>query len=304
MFVRKVPGQADQYSAVTGVSTTPPPVPGLTVQYSVRTAVNGGAWATEVAISYPVETKPTETKPTETPPTETVDTQAAPELTVSGETISWSEVGNVTTYVLATKAPGQEKKFTEVSGTSVTPAAVPGATVNYSLRTAVNGSAWSTEVAISYPASPPPPPPPPPAKEHETTPPVETGSGPFEMGVVMGSAELYELPWAATLKAGTARVEFGIDDPVSMLEPIVEAYAKDGVRPLLLASFNERVPSVAEAENVAKWAVAFGPGGTFWQGKGKGLPADTAVTDIEFGNETEQPLPVLADAPLRMAEPA
>jgi hypothetical protein len=293
VFVRKVPGQADQYSAVTGTSTTPPPVPGVTVKYSVRTSVNGSAWATEVAVAYPapVETKPTETPPVETPPaetpkTETVDTQAAPKLTVSGQTISWSEVGDVTTYVLATKAPGEEEKFTEVSGTSVTPAAVAGATVHYSLRTAVDGSAWSTEVAIAYPASPPPPPP---AKEHETTPPVETSSGPFEMGVVMGSAELYELPWAVTLKAATARVEFAIDDPVSVLEPIVEGYAKDGIRPLLLASFNERVPSAAEAENVAKWAVAFGPGGTFWQGKGKGLPADTAVTDIEFGNETNNP---------------
>jgi hypothetical protein len=293
VFVRKVPGQADQYSAVTGASTTPPPVPGLTVKYSVRTAVNGSAWASEVSIAYPkaVETKPTETPPVETPPaetpkTETVDTQAAPTLTVSGQTISWREVGTVTTYVLATKSSGEEEKFTEVSGTSVTPAAVPGATVHYSLRTAVDGSAWSTEVAIAYPASPPPPPP---AKEHETTPPVETSSGPFEMGVVMGSAELYELPWAVTLKAATARVEFAIDDPVSVLEPIVEAYAKDGIRPLLLASFNERVPSAAEAENVAKWAVAFGPGGTFWQGKGKGLPADTAVTDIEFGNETNNP---------------
>ena len=60
VFVRKVPGQADQYSVVTGTSTTPPPVPGLTVKYSVRTAVNGSAWAAEQSITYP---KPTETKP-------------------------------------------------------------------------------------------------------------------------------------------------------------------------------------------------------------------------------------------------
>jgi hypothetical protein len=145
-------------------------------------------------------------------------------------------------------------------------------------------SAGTTIGVITYPSSSPPP-----AKEHEATPPQETGSAPFEMGVVMGSAELYELPWAVTLKSATARLEFAIDDPVSMLEPIVEAYAKDGIRPLLLAGFNARVPSVAEAENVAKWAAAFGPGGTFWQGKGKGLPADTAVTDIEFGNETNNP---------------
>ena len=148
VFVRKVPGQADQYSVLTGTSTTPPPVPGLTVKYSVRTAVNGSAWAAEQSITYPkpTETKPTEpTEPTEpTKPTETVDPQAAPTLTVSGQTISWAEVGDVTTYVLAIKVPGQETKYTEVSGTSVTPTPVPGVTVHYGLRTAVNGSVWAT----------------------------------------------------------------------------------------------------------------------------------------------------------------
>jgi hypothetical protein len=153
VFVRKVPGQADQYSTVTGTSVTPPPVPGVIVKYSVRTAVNGSAWAPEQSIAYPA--------------TETVDTQAAPKLTVSGLTLSWSLVGGVSTYVLAIKVPGQEERFTEVSGTSVTPATVPGVTVRYSLRTAVTGSAWSPEVAISYPAksTPPPPPPPPPPTE-------------------------------------------------------------------------------------------------------------------------------------------
>ncbi len=189
VFVRKVPGQADQYSTVTGTSITPPPVPGLTVRYSVRAAVNGSAWASERAITYPkaaetpVETPPVET-PAEKPP---VETQAAPTLHVSGQTISWSEVGGVSTYVLAIKVPGEEEKYTEVSGTSVTPSAVPGATVRYSLRTAVEGSAWSTEVAISYPAETPPPPPP--AKESEKTEETPSGSlltGPMWVGVDAG----------------------------------------------------------------------------------------------------------------------
>jgi hypothetical protein len=193
VFVRKVPGQADQYSTVTGTSITPPPVPGLTVRYSVRAAVNGSAWASERAITYPkaaeppAETPPVETpveKPAEKPP---VETQAAPTLHVSGQTISWSEVGGVSTYVLAIKAPGREEKYTEVSGTSVTPSAVPGVTVRYSLRTAVEGSAWSTEVAISYPAETPPPPPP--AKESEKTEETQPGSlltGPMWVGVDAG----------------------------------------------------------------------------------------------------------------------
>jgi hypothetical protein len=113
------------------------------------------------------------------------------------------------------------------------------------------------------------------------------GAGAFEMGAVVGSAQLFELPWLQALGAHTARMEFPIDTPVSVLEPVVEAYAKAGIRPLLLAGFNARIPSEAEAQNLANWALAFGPSGTFWQGKD--LPPATAVTNIEFGNETNNP---------------
>jgi hypothetical protein len=112
-------------------------------------------------------------------------------------------------------------------------------------------------------------------------------TGSFEMGAEAGSATLWELPWLQTLGAHTARMEFEVNAPVSKLEPIVEGYARAGIRPLLLATFTGRVPSTAEAQNVATWAAAFGPGGSFW--RGRNLPAGTAVTDIEFGNETNNP---------------
>jgi hypothetical protein len=53
---------------------------------------------------------------------------------------------------------------------------------------------------------------------------------------------------------------------------------------MLMAEFYGRVPTTTEAQNLASWAAAYGPGGTFWAGKS--YPANTAVTDIEFGNET------------------
>jgi hypothetical protein len=109
-------------------------------------------------------------------------------------------------------------------------------------------------------------------------------AGAFEMGAVVGSAPLYELPWLERLGAHTARIEFAIDTPVSQLEPVIDGYARAGIRPLLLAGFQGRLPSAAEAQNLASWAAAFGPGGTFWQGKS--YPASTAVSSIEFGNET------------------
>jgi hypothetical protein len=267
VLVRKVPGQANQYSVLRGTSTTPPPVPGVTVRYTVRTTVDGSAWADEQSIAYP-------------PATEIADTQAAPAISVSGQSLTWTPIADVDTYVLATKAPGKAAQYTVLSGTSVTPPRVAGVTVHYSIRTAVDGSAWAPEVAISYRATAPSAPPAAPA-----TPPAGSGSGgPFEVGAVVGSAQLYELPWLEQLGAHTARMEFEINTPVSQLEPVIEAYAKAGIRPLLLAGFDGRLPSTAEAQNLASWAATFGPGGAFWQGKS--YPANTAVTDIEFGNET------------------
>ncbi len=107
------------------------------------------------------------------------------------------------------------------------------------------------------------------------------------MGAVAGSAELWELPWLQALGARTARLEFEVTAPVSQLAPVVEGYARAGIKPLLLATFTARVPSSAEAQNVGAWAAAFGPEGWFW--RGKSFPAGTAVTDIEFGNETNNP---------------
>jgi hypothetical protein len=207
VFVRKVPGQPDQYSTITGTSITPPPVPGVTVKYSVRTAVNGSSWAGEQSISYPepAETTPTETEtlPSEPTPTEPIDTQAAPKLTASGLTLSWNAVGEVSAYVLAIKVPGKVEQFTEVSGTSVTPTAVPGVAVGYSVRTAVDGSAWSPEVVITYPtkSTPPPPPPPPPTEpeetKHEETPSGSILTSPMWVGVDVGG-------WPSTFASDVA----------------------------------------------------------------------------------------------------
>jgi hypothetical protein len=109
-------------------------------------------------------------------------------------------------------------------------------------------------------------------------------TGPFEMGVNAGSALMYELPFIHKLGGHTARMEFAIGTPVSQIAPIVESYALDGIRPLLLASFDGTIPNSAEAQNLGSWAAELGPGGSLW--KGKTFPAGTAVTSIEFGNET------------------
>ncbi|HWJ49542.1 MAG TPA: hypothetical protein VNR42_00900, partial [Solirubrobacteraceae bacterium] len=53
VLARRTPGQPNQYSIVHGTSTSPPPVPGVTVSYSVRTAVAGSTWSGWQHMSYP-----------------------------------------------------------------------------------------------------------------------------------------------------------------------------------------------------------------------------------------------------------
>jgi len=129
----------------------------------------------------------------------------------------------------------------------------------------VSGSAWASEVSITYPQSTPPP----------------TG---FRMGVTTGSAFDYELPFVSSLGARTARLLYNVGTSAASMAPVIDAYARAGVRPLLAAHFYGRLPTTAEAQNLATWARAYGPGGTFWAGKT--YPANTAVNRIEFGHET------------------
>jgi Cellulase (glycosyl hydrolase family 5) len=278
VLLRKVPGQADQYSVVKGTSTTPPAVPGQTVRYSVRSDAAGSAWSNEVSIAYAaVEPTPTPTEPAPEP-APSANPLAAPDITASGSSLAWNQVGTVTTYVLVRKVTGLADQYTVVSGTTTTPAPVAGKTARYGVRTAIDGSAWSTEVSITYPADPEPAP----APSPEPSPaPVDTS---FQLGLVAGSAATYELPFLQQMGARTARLAWQIGTPVSTLAPAMDAYARAGVRPILLATFYGRNATSAEALSLASWAAAYGPGGTFWAGKS--YPAGTGVTRIEFGNET------------------
>jgi hypothetical protein len=88
---------------------------------------------------------------------------------------------------------------------------------------------------------------------------------------------------AKRLGADVVRLEFDINTPASALRGSVAALAAHGAQALLLAGFEGRMPSEAEARNLADWAAEFGPGGSFWDGRRDGL---LAVRQIEFGNET------------------
>jgi hypothetical protein len=167
-----VPGEASQFYLVHGHRFTPPPAPGITVGYRVRSALSGSAWSPAVDLSYAL--------PPETAAIESFDKQASPTLSASGDTLSWGALAGVSTYILRTTVAGQSPQYAVVSATSFTPAAVPGTSVGYSIRSAVDGSAWSQEVSIAYPAA---------ATNAPVAiePPAPQGEPPVILGIVGGS---------------------------------------------------------------------------------------------------------------------
>jgi hypothetical protein len=104
------------------------------------------------------------------------------------------------------------------------------------------------------------------------------------MGIVPESMANTEPDIIKSLGGHSVRMEFEIGAPASQLAPIVEGYARDGIRVMPLVGFDKTLPTSAQARSIATWAAEFGPGGSFWQGKS--FPAGTAMTTIEFGNET------------------
>lgn len=91
--------------------------------------------------------------------------------------------------------------------------------------------------------------------------------------------------FAATTQLGAklVRIEFSIGTPAAQLQPVIADYAAIGVRVLPLAGFHGTLPTPTQAQNLAGWAKAYGPGGTFWANRSDGR---LAIQSIEYGNET------------------
>ena len=200
------------------------------------------------------------------------DLGGVPLLAVNHDVLSWNATDPDNSYVLVEKVPGQADQYRDVTGTSFTPAPVSGKVVSFSVRSASSADGWADEVSIGYPA----------AGAGASA--AAAAASPFAVGLVAGSELNSQIGYMQLVGARTARLEFSIDAPLSRIAPIVASYADSGIRPLLLASFDGRLPSPAEAQSLGNWAAALGPGGTYWNSRNN--PGNDAVTDIEFGNET------------------
>jgi hypothetical protein len=139
-------------------SWSPTPQPGHTLYYDVASEGTAGErWATpEIAISWPAAA--------------VVVTNAAPAVTLSGGTISWSAQSAATGFraSISTGPSGSSTRTTTYqtlgSVTSWSPTPQPGQTVYYDVASeGAAGDQWATEVSISWPAATPPPPPPSPS---------------------------------------------------------------------------------------------------------------------------------------------
>jgi len=122
-----------------------------------------------------------------------------------------------------------------------------------------------------------------------TTPAPPAAQGPsapgFTVGMVSGPAPAWEAGLMPSLHPRMVRFEQSIDTPASKLADNVGGMAARGTEVIPMASFYGRVPSTSEAQGLASWAKAYGPGGTYWQNHPGG---QYAMRYIEFGNETNQ----------------
>jgi hypothetical protein len=120
----------------------------------------------------------------------------------------------------------------------------------------------------------------------KTAPPTETPtstSSSFQPGLNSGWEPTWDVNGAAQLGAKLVRLDVSLGESTKALEPIVADYAAKGIQVELLADFYASMPTPAEADSLATWAKAFGPGGSFWANRSDG---QLAVKMIEFGNET------------------
>ncbi len=107
----------------------------------------------------------------------------------------------------------------------------------------------------------------------------------FEMGLVANADATVVAAKIGRLGVPIVRVEFPISASPARLAPVIAAFARRHISVLPLAGFPGRTPTDAEARNLASWAHAFGPSGTYWVHHPGG---SLAIRDIEFGNETNQ----------------
>jgi hypothetical protein len=192
-----------------------------------------------------------------------------PVLTVSGSTLKWAHVTHAKSYVLATmrhSAKTHTSVYRTLTGSHFTPPSVPGATVDYKLRSSHSGAAWAKQVSIHYRARKPA------TTASPATPasPPASGSGVFRVAV-MGTTNHEYIPglMSKVLGAGVNwdRIDVGNGSDLSEVQNALS----QGMKSLVL--YNPGLAGMAPATAAAQVKAL----------AQKLLPL--GLTEIEFGNE-------------------
>jgi len=303
---------------VHGNSFTPAPVAGTTVSYRVRADVTASRWSNQVSISYPAPPPPPQ--PAADPLTAPLLTATTSGLVWTavegaGSYILWEEAGaESSTYAVVTATtyqprprPGSTVTYrvrTDVEGSSwsapvqitypateanlTASTSTATTTVETTTRTATTSStstsiattkttSTSTSTATSTTSSTLTT-----TTTTQTTTSLSLPSG-FEPGLNDNGDPEMDIAGALKLGGRVVRVGFSYRHTASEAESLIERYAAAGLRVLPLIVFDGTMPSSEQARALGEWAALYGPGGSFWNGKG--YPSKVAITEIEFGNE-------------------
>jgi hypothetical protein len=283
-WVQRTPSETQSY--------TPSVPPGETVYVGVS-ADGGVTWSEqEAAVTgrtpgpepepepkqepEPEPKREPEPEPKREPEPEPILSLSAPVLSVKGDTISWAAVPGAKSYELATilnPTTTRNTTYKVVTGTTVTPPAVPGQTVSYGLaaNSATTQGAWAHEVSVSYPSGSGSEPP---AGEPEPSPPVEEPAAPPTTGKIIGTND--GVGWgpaaAHTILAGHItwnRVEIGASTNT------LAASLSDGFHVLAIVGNTSDTTPLSQIEP-SSWAATVV----------SQLKANPGITIAEAGNET------------------
>jgi hypothetical protein len=197
-----------------------------------------------------------------------------PTLSVSGNTLNWTPVGNGN-YRVQVRTPGFETTNATVEGTAYTPPEHPGLTVSYRVK-ARGESEWSNSVSIAYPSEVPQEKPKEekpreekPREEPKEEKPREEPRPTTMLTGVNAGTETADLAGASMLHVKVVRMAVSAREPApSWFYEWIKRYSERGITVQPVVTFDGRMLSPAEVQGLV--AMDKLPG----------------VKDIELGNET------------------
>lgn len=181
--------------------------------------------------------------------------------------LTWDPVAGAASYKLALVPPGGTTQYVSVTTTNKTfTGLTPNTTYEFDIQTVMGDgstSPWHGRISVKT--------------DQGTTPPPPTA---FRFALGSSGSEPTSAQIAQSLGVHLSRsYDHGPSAPVSEIQNTCQTYQSRGVRPFILCNWS----SALTPGNIAQWAAAVGPGGSWYQAHPEW--ASMAVQHIEMGNE-------------------